>query len=455
MRRFAVLFGAAVASVFLVLGLGGSAAWAAEDQGFQGTLINSAANNEPVSGVTVTVSTDSGEEVGSAESDDEGKWKVVVDEPGTYVIEIDESTIPDDLVVTNGRPKHTIEVDAGQMRPALFPLGDKPQDKPSDDGSDSKSQGEEKDDNCVSDPETGEDICSNSVVNRWVSVIYNGVHFGLIIALAAMGLSLIYGTMGLTNFSHGELVTIGAALAYMINVGFGLPLILSGALAIALSAGFGWVQDKYFWGRLRQRNVSLVTMMIISIGVALSMRYGVSYFMGSNTERFSEYVRQTPWDLGFMQVVPRKIFVDIASLVLIIAVALALKYTRFGKAVRAVADNQSLAAASGIDVDRVIRWVWTVGGALAAMAGIALAIDQGVKYEMGLKLLLLIFAAVILGGIGTAFGALIGSLIIGVFMQITTIFVESEMKYVGALLVLIIVLIFRPQGLLGRRERVG
>ncbi|HEY3201940.1 MAG TPA: branched-chain amino acid ABC transporter permease, partial [Actinomycetes bacterium] len=108
-----------------------------------------------------------------------------------------------------------------------------------------------------------------------------------------------------------------------------------------------------------------------------------------------------------------------------------------------------------IDVERVIRIVWTVGAAIAGVAGILLAMQQSVNYQMGFQILLLVFAGVILGGLGTAFGALVGSLIVGLMIQLSTLFIPEEMKNVGALLVLIIVLLIRPQGILGRAERVG
>jgi len=136
-------------------------------------------------------------------------------------------------------------------------------------------------------------------------------------------------------------------------------------------------------------------------------------------------------------------------------VLLALKLTRLGKATRAVADNPALAAASGIDVDRVIRLVWAVGAALAGLAGVLLGIAQQVNYAMGFNILLLLFAAVTLGGLGSAPGALLGSLIIGLFIQLSTLWVSPELKNVGALGVLIVILLVRPQGILGRAERIG
>jgi branched-chain amino acid transport system permease protein len=126
-----------------------------------------------------------------------------------------------------------------------------------------------------------------------------------------------------------------------------------------------------------------------------------------------------------------------------------------GKASRAVADNPALASSSGIEVERVIRAVWILGATLAAFAGIMVTVNQGVSFVMGQDLLLLIFAAVTLGGLGTINGALVGSLVIGVSIQLSTLFIPTELKYVGALVILILILLVRPQGILGKKGRIG
>jgi branched-chain amino acid transport system permease protein len=122
---------------------------------------------------------------------------------------------------------------------------------------------------------------------------------------------------------------------------------------------------------------------------------------------------------------------------------------------RAVADNRDLAAASGINVDRVIRFVWVLGGALAALGGVLFGLSDEVFWDMGFRLLLLMFAGIVLGGLGTAYGALLGSIIVGVFVQLSTVVIADELKYVGGLLLLIVILVVRPQGILGSRARVG
>ena len=139
----------------------------------------------------------------------------------------------------------------------------------------------------------------------------------------------------------------------------------------------------------------------------------------------------------------------------LVAVGLALAKTRIGKAMRAVADNRDLAESSGIDVEKVIRWVWISGSALAGLGGVLFGMTESVNWEMGFRILLLMFAGVTLGGLGTAYGALLGSLIAGVFIQMSTLVIPGDMKNIGALLALVIILLVRPQGLLGRKERIG
>jgi branched-chain amino acid transport system permease protein len=290
---------------------------------------------------------------------------------------------------------------------------------------------------------------------RLAFIVYGGLHFGLIIALAALGLSLIFGTTGLTNFAHGELVTFGAIMGFLFNVGLGLPVLWAAVAAIAMGAAFGYVQDRFFWSWLRSRGMGLIAMMIVSIGLALMLRFAFLYFVGGETRRYSEFVIQEPLLIGPLIVTPKSLVSGAIALVVLVGVSLALVYTRLGTATRAVADNPALAASSGIPVNQIIRLVWAVGGALAALAGVILAVEQGVDYQLGQTILLVIFAAVVLGGLGTAFGALLGSLIIGLFIEFSTLVIPNELKYVGALAVLVVILLVRPQGLLGQRERIG
>ncbi|MBA3282671.1 MAG: branched-chain amino acid ABC transporter permease, partial [Acidimicrobiia bacterium] len=294
-----------------------------------------------------------------------------------------------------------------------------------------------------------------SDLDRLPQLVVEGLNFGLIIALAAVGLSLIYGTTGLVNFAHGELVTLGALLAYFFNVLLGLQLVPAAILAVLASALLGGVQDRVLWRPLRKRGTGLIAMLVVTIGLALFARGFYLYLFGGATRPYADYQLQPARDLGPVALAPKDAVTIVICLVALAAVGFALLRTQIGKATRAVADNPALAASSGIDVERVIATVWVVGAGLAGMAGILLALGQQVGFQLGFQILLLVFAGVTLGGLGTAFGALVGSLVVGVFTQVSTLIVPTELKNAGALVVLILVLLVRPQGILGRAERVG
>jgi branched-chain amino acid transport system permease protein len=236
-------------------------------------------------------------------------------------------------------------------------------------------------------------------------------------------------------------------------------LLVATPVAVAAGALFGYLQDRFFWGWLRRRATGVIAMMIISIGVALMLRNLFLYFIGPGRQLYDQYAVQRPDQFGPLSVPVKTLITDGIALVVLVVVGLALVLTRLGKAVRAVADNPSLAAASGINVDRIIRMVWATGGGLAALSGVFLALHESANYLMGFQMLLLIFAAVVVGGLGTAFGAMVGGVIVGVLIQLSAMVLArwdaTELKYVVALALLITVLLVRPQGILGRRVRVG
>ncbi|MEU8249198.1 branched-chain amino acid ABC transporter permease [Nonomuraea sp. NPDC048916] len=382
----------------------------------------------------IVVTTDSGQPVAEVTSNAQGTWQVPVDKPGKYKVTLDVSTLPQDAEVRGGNNVRTPTVFEGNPTSVLFALQAKGGAGP---GGENDTTGQ------------------STFWDQAAQLVFEGLNLGLIIALAALGLSLIYGTTGLTNFAHGELVTLGALLAYAFNVGFGVHLIPAAVIAVIAAGGLGYLQDRFFWGQLRRRGTGIIAMMIVSIGVAIFLRYLFLFLFGGESQSFLQYTAQPGIQVGPISAAPKNFIAMGIELTVLIIVGFALLRTRTGKAARAVADNPALAASSGINVDRVIRIIWTGGGAIAALAGVMLGLSQNLKFTMGQDILLLIFAGVTLGGLGTAFGALIGSLIVGLFIQVSTLWVPPELKSVGALAVLIIVLLFRPQGILGRRERIG
>ena len=289
----------------------------------------------------------------------------------------------------------------------------------------------------------------------------DGLRLGLIIAMCAIGLSLIYGTTQFTNFAHGEMVTMGGMLAFLLNVSIGIPLLIAGPITVFLGGLFGYFLDWGLWGRLRKRGVGLVSQLVVSVGLSLFLRYFFLYRFGGRTKPLGDFSLQESWVWGPVSITPRDLRTALISLVVLLAVGLSLQLSRMGKAIRAVSDNPDLASATGINSKQVIRLVWFVGGALAAMGGIFRGLDEQVGFEMGANLLFLMFAGITLGGLGSAYGALVGGFIIGMFVELATVVsigpfsVPSELKTVPPLVVLVLVLLVRPQGILGRKQRVG
>jgi branched-chain amino acid transport system permease protein len=213
------------------------------------------------------------------------------------------------------------------------------------------------------------------------------------------------------------------------------------------------VQDRLLWQPLRRRGLGLTQLMVVTIGLQLALEYTYQYIFGGGVKPVSKTIQA---NTGPLNITPNAYVAMGISIVVLIAVGLLLQRTRIGRATRAVADNRPLAAASGIDVDNIIRLVWTVATGLAGLAGLLYALVYGgIAWNTGAELLLLLFAAVTLGGLGTAFGALVGSLVIGLVTQLSSLVLTAQLRYASALLILIVVLIFRPQGILGRRSRVG
>jgi branched-chain amino acid transport system permease protein len=194
-------------------------------------------------------------------------------------------------------------------------------------------------------------------------------------------------------------------------------------------------------------------MMIVSIGFSIVVRYILLLFFGGETKVVSGDfesviigpINTTVNSLGSMAI----------SVVTLAAVALFLTRTRIGKATRAVSDNASLAASTGIDVERIIRIVWVVAGGLTGLAGILYGLQFQANWMTGFQILLLLFAAVTLGGLGTALGATVGALIIGMVVEVSSLIIPTDLKYAASLIILILVLLVRPQGVLGKKQRIG
>ena len=302
-----------------------------------------------------------------------------------------------------------------------------------------------------------------------MGLVVNGVILGAIIALGAIGLTLIYGVLNFANIAHGDYMTVGAYVALFLLTGvfpavgiegeglgpltFGYPLLIALPLAAAVVVVGAIFLDVAIYRRLRERGVHAVVLAMASLGVAIALRGLVQIIWSGETQQYPRESRQVfrlPLDV---RIPPDSIFIAIVAVVLVVGVYLVLTRTKMGKAMRATADNPDLALVSGIDTQRVIRWNWAIGAGLAATAGILLAVFQAQLLPiMGWKFLIPLFAAVILGGIGNPYGALVGAFLIGVTSEVSTQWINPSYKPAVAFGIMIVMLLMRPRGIFGDSE---
>lgn len=380
-------------------------------------------DDEPVADAVIVVTDLSDEVVDDVTTDEDGKATITLPGEGQYTARLDLDSLDEDTGLPR-EGRESVSIDPTRARFLNFVVGDR-------------------------------ERATRSTFDKVPQLLFNGLSFGLIIAITSVGLSLIFGTTGLVNFSHSEHVTFGAVVAWWINVDHGIHIVPAALLAIVVGGLAGAIVDRALWAPLRRKGMSLIAMMIVSIGLSLASRSLLQLVYGGVFRPYRQFYRQEAVDIGPVTTTPKDVYMIVLILAVIVAVASLLQYSRIGKAMRAVSDNGDLAAASGIDVDRVVTFVWVLGSALAALGGVLFGLQQQVHFEMGFRLLLLMFAGVVLGGLGTAYGALVGSFVVGMFVEVSTLVIPTELKNVGALLVLIVVLLIRPQGILGRAERIG
>ena len=294
----------------------------------------------------------------------------------------------------------------------------------------------------------------------------NGLVLGSVIALTAVGLSLIFGVTGIVNFAHGDLVTLGAVIALWLVAPVDripgandLPLWLAIGLTILIGFAVGALLELGLMRPLRKRHVGGVTMLIVTIGLSFVIRYLILIWIGGSPYRYPLPVERQQTYLGFINMTPRDLVLVLITVVILGSVGLFLTYTRLGTAMRAISDNEDLAESSGIDAAGVYVATWAVGISLAFTGGVFQGLIVEIRWTMGFSLLLLMFAAVILGGIGNPFGAMVGGYVIGLVTTLSTAlpFMRGriDLRFAVALLVMIIVLMFRPQGILGAEERIS
>jgi neutral amino acid transport system permease protein len=277
----------------------------------------------------------------------------------------------------------------------------------------------------------------------------NGLSLGSVYALGAVGLTLVYGILKLVNFAHGDFLTFGAYMAYLVNVTWGVPLVFGVFFAMLATAALGLFFERIMWRPMRARGAGFLQLLLMSIGLALLLRAVIEWFWSTNVRILHVNVTSTVEFLG-LRLGRTQLVVIIVGFAVLIGVGLMLRYSLLGKRMRAIADDLELAETAGIDTTRVITYTWLFAGALAGLAGVLAGAVTELTPELGFELLLPIFAAVILGGIGDPFGALAGGMTLGVVTEWSTMFVAPQWKTTVAFAVLVIVLVIRPQGIFGK-----
>jgi neutral amino acid transport system permease protein len=389
--------------------------------------VNGVSEKKPVAGVKVSVSSPAGLAIGEGVTDSAGLATFPVPAKDDYVVTLDVASLPSGVTLVEGTKtvvnivKDTFTTNSKRVTFFAGSVG-----------------------------ESGA-----SLFDRVAQRLVDGIRLGLIIAICSVGLSLIFGTTGLTNFAHGEMVTFGGLIAFWFNVLLGIPLLIAAPLVIALGGVLGLAMNGIIFAKLRKRGIGLISQLVVSVGLSIMLRNMYLYQFGGRTRPLDDFSLQVAKSFGPVSITMRDLTTAIISLVVLLSVAAFLQRSRTGKAIRAVSDNPSLASSTGINTQEIIRVVWFAGGALAAMGGLFRGLDEQVGFEMGSGLIFLMFAGITLGGLGSAYGALIGGFFVGLLVELASLVVPAELKNAPALLILIIVLVVRPQGILGRKQRVG
>ena len=279
-------------------------------------------------------------------------------------------------------------------------------------------------------------------------LIFNGIAIGSVLALAAIGLTFTYGILKLSNFAHGDFMTLGAYLTWLANIN-GINIWLAMLLGAGGTIVAMLIAEFLLWKPMRDRRATSTTLIIISIGLALFVRSGILLIWGGSNQSYDLPVVQAAEIVGIRVPYYRLVVIALAIIALIILHFL-LQNSKIGKAMRAVADNIDLARVSGINVERVVLWTWIITGVLTAVAGGMYGLITAVRPNMGWFLILPMFASVILGGIGNPYGAVAGALTIGVAQEISVPFLGSQYKLGVALCIMLLMLLIRPQGLFNR-----
>jgi branched-subunit amino acid ABC-type transport system permease component len=288
-----------------------------------------------------------------------------------------------------------------------------------------------------------------------LQLIVNGLVEGSVYALGAAGISLVYGALRIVNFAQGDYLTFGAFAAVLANLSWRADMVFSTLFACAATAVLAVMLEFVLWRPMRRRGAKTMSLFITSIGLAFILRASILFAAGSGEREYRVNVFQS-YSIGGIRVSETQLIAVAVALSAILATAVMLARTGFGRAIRGVSDSVELASVAGVDVDRMVVYIWILVGVLTGLCGVlAGLIQSSFDANLGIDLLLPLFAAVIIGGVGSPYGALLGGLALGLVEEVSTWSgfaggVNPIWKPAIAFGVLVAVLMWRPQGLLGR-----
>jgi len=282
-----------------------------------------------------------------------------------------------------------------------------------------------------------------------VQATINGLVSGAYFALGAAGLTLVYGVLKLVNFAHGEFLTFGAYMAIVARSAFGFPLGLALPFAFVTTALLALAIEMVMWRPMRRKGAGVMQLLLMALGLAFVIRNVIQLIAGTDVRQLGANVTSSVTFHG-LHIGRTELWVVILAFAALVALATMLSRTRLGMHIRALSDNPELAATTGLDTDRIILYTWVLAGGLAGLAGVVYGASIGViTPNLGFGIVLSIFAAVIVGGIGDAYGALAGGILIGLVQEWSTLVVPVNLKVAVGFGAMILVLILRPQGIFG------
>lgn len=286
-------------------------------------------------------------------------------------------------------------------------------------------------------------------------VTINGLVSGSYFALGAAGLTLVYGVLKLVNFAHGEFLTFGAYMAIVARSAFGLPLALALPFAFVTTAALALALEAVMWRPMRRKGAGVLQLLLMALGLAFVIRNVIQLAAGTEVRKLGANVTASITFSG-LHIGRTELWVVIVAFAALLALALMLSRTRLGMHIRALSDNPELAETTGIDTGRIIVFTWALAGGLAGLSGVVYGASIGViTPNLGFGIVLSLFAAVVVGGIGDAYGALAGGILIGLVQEWSTLVVPVNLKVAVGFGAMILVLILRPQGIFGRARSAG